>query len=75
MIRRCYACGFGLGTVVPMAKAGRTIPYKDMVLPIPDDFILPECTACGEQYIGPEEAARLDVVLETIYVGGAPNGS
>lgn len=45
---RCGECG---DTVKLVAKAGRVSEYRRGVsLPVPDDFEIPTCPTCGEQY-------------------------
>lgn len=44
----CHECG---GEVDYRSGPGRTYEYaKGQSIPIPDDFRLPACDSCGEQY-------------------------
>ena len=62
---KCPECG---GIVVPLACAGRTTPYRKLKeLQIPEDFEIPTCDKCGEEYINAELAEALDAVLEIRY--------
>lgn len=63
---RCSECG---SPVALSRGAGRTREYaRGYHLPIPDDFEIPTCTGCGETYIIPEIAKRLDGILRRVYL-------
>lgn len=63
---KCYACFEG--EVVATAKAGRTLRYKAMQkLAVPEDLVIPTCNHCGEQWISPADAKRIDTALEVVY--------
>lgn len=63
---KCYACFEG--EVVAMAGPGRTLRYKAMQrLPVPEDLVIPTCDHCGEQWISPADAKRIDAALEVVY--------
>lgn len=65
--RRCYECGEP-GTVKLVAKAGRTRRYKDVpVLVIPSNVEIPTCSNCGAEWVGLEDAKRIDAALEEVY--------
>jgi hypothetical protein len=54
---RCPACGAGVQLVT---GPGRTAAYQvDLDLPVPDDFAIPTCSGCGEEYLTAEEGAAL----------------
>lgn len=57
---RCAECGGGVRLA---SGEGRMREYLAGVrLPIPDDFLLPTCSACGETYESPEISSRLDAL-------------
>jgi len=57
----CSDCG---GTVDLNSGTGRTREYsRGFKVPIPDDFVLPTCSRCGEIYVLPEMEAKLTAVL------------
>jgi hypothetical protein len=57
----CAECG---GEVKMAARAGRTREQrKGVVLAIPDDFEIPTCARCGEEYLSKEGSAALDALL------------
>ncbi len=63
---KCHSCH--QGTVVPLAKPGRTAPYKTIPnLPVPADLVIPTCDHCGEEWMTPEDAARIDAAMEAVY--------
>jgi hypothetical protein len=59
--RRCPFCESG--TLWPVAKPGRTAPFRGVRLEIPATFAIPTCDHCGAEALDPETAARLDDVL------------
>ena len=62
---RCYECG---GTVELRAKAGRTMPYRNMAaVSLPDDLALPTCTSCGEMFLNERFASKVEDALEARY--------
>lgn len=55
---RCGVCG---GRVKLVAKRGRTREYRRGVdLPVPADFQIPTCDACGEEYLTVAMSEALD---------------
>lgn len=63
---KCYSCFEG--EVVPVAKPGRTIRYKAMQkLLVPEDLVIQTCNRCGEQWISPADAKRIDAAMEVVY--------
>src|ERR1035437_8904968 len=55
---RCGVCG---ASVKSKKTPGRTREYRrGVVLPVPDDFGIPTCTGCGEEYLSVEQAEALD---------------
>ena len=62
----CPTCG--KGEVLPVARPGRTVRYKNMeALLLPDDLAIPTCSACGEEWIDRATANAVDAVLEQVY--------
>lgn len=62
---RCAECG---GDVVQTRGPGRLAEYRrGVVLPIPDDFELPICAACGEHYSNVERSERLAKLQKPAY--------
>ncbi len=57
----CRLCG--AGTLRPVARAGRTAPFRGICLEIPADFAIPTCDHCHAESLDPETAARLDEQL------------
>lgn len=59
---RCAHCG---GEVVESGGENRTYSFRrGMALPIPADFKIPTCGACGEQYFTVALAERLEEILD-----------
>ncbi len=62
----CAECG---GEVDYRATAGRTYDYAEgCVLPIPDDFLIPTCDSCGEQYFTQAISERLNALLRNAFL-------
>lgn len=62
----CPACG--VGTVRPLAAAGRRWPYKNLPdLELAADVEVPTCDECGEEWLGADEHKELDRVLNRAY--------
>jgi hypothetical protein len=59
--RVCPFCG--QGSLRPVARAGRTAPFRGLRLDIPVDFTIPTCDACDAEVLDRETAARLDEKL------------
>jgi len=59
--RKCPFCENG--TLWPVAKSGRTAPFRGVRLEIPSDFAIPTCDKCDAEALDPETAARLDDLL------------
>jgi hypothetical protein len=56
------------GEVIYLAKPGRTTRYKAIPnLPVPADLEMRTCNHCGEQWISPADAKRIDAALEVVY--------
>ncbi len=63
---KCYACF--QGEVVPTAGPGRTLRYKAMQkLAVPEDLLIPTCNHCGEHWVSPGDAKRIDAAMEVVY--------
>jgi hypothetical protein len=62
----CARCG---GDVVTKTGGGRTMEYRRGCpeMPIPDDFSIPTCAACGETYKSPDAERQLSDLLETSF--------
>jgi hypothetical protein len=65
--RPCPLCG--QGTMQPVARAGRTVPFRGMQLEIPADFPIPTCDHCDGESLDTESAARLDEQLLSTWTG------
>lgn len=58
---RCSECG---GDVRLAAGAGRTREFRrGVMLAVPNDFEIPTCSRCGEEFMTPEVSEKLDAVL------------
>jgi hypothetical protein len=65
-VRRCRECGEG--SIRPVAKPGRTMPYRTMhALGIPAAVAIPTCDRCGSEWIDEQTATDLDEALEKEY--------
>lgn len=65
--RRCRECGEG--TIRPLAKLGRKVPFRNMVaLTVPSTLEIPTCDNCGSEWIDPKTAHLLDEALQQAYV-------
>ena len=62
---RCVACG--KGTVRPLAKAGRRMRYKTMMVEVPGELAIPTCDACGEEWFDETTAEEVDDALGAAY--------
>ena len=50
------------------ARSGRVREYRRGVpLPIPDDFEIPTCARCGEEFMIPEVSEPLDALLQLFF--------
>lgn len=64
--RRCRECGEG--TMAPLARAGRTMPYRNMLaLPVPADLQIPTCDHCGTEWIDGATSSALEEALKRSY--------
>ena len=62
----CAECG---GEVDYRAAPNRMYDYaQGYVLPIPDDFLIPTCDSCGEQYFTQAITERLDSILRSAFL-------
>jgi hypothetical protein len=65
--RRCRECGEGM--IRPLAKAGRRMPYRNMLaLHVPATLAIPTCDSCGTEWIDGATAEALDAALEGAYI-------
>ena len=62
---KCHNCN--AGQVQPLAAAGRTARYKNIEVTVPADLAVLTCDHCGEEWITPEDAKRIDTALEQVY--------
>jgi hypothetical protein len=56
--RPCPLCGEGM--LRPVARPGRTAPFRGVRLEIPADFAIPTCDRCQGESLDADTAARLD---------------
>jgi hypothetical protein len=60
--RRCRECGEG--TIRPLAKAGRTMPFRNLAaLPVPATLSIPTCDHCGNEWIDLKTARALGLEI------------
>lgn len=65
--RKCYECGKS-ESVVPVAKPGRLVRYKDIKsIEIPAYVEILTCTNCGTEWLDEKTAKAIDKALEPIY--------
>lgn len=58
--RRLFRCGACGGDVLTKLGPGRTYELRrGLSLPVPEDFGIPTCTECGEEYLTVELADSL----------------
>jgi transcriptional regulator with XRE-family HTH domain len=63
-----FACGLCGASVKAKRGPGRTREYRrGLLLPVPDDFPMPTCTGCGEEYMSVEQAHSLDAKQAPAY--------
>lgn len=68
MTRIAFSCARCGAKVVPQKGRDRFRDYRrDLALPIPDDFLLPTCTGCGETYESPRISERLDKLQSKVF--------
>ena len=60
---RCPCCGYA--SVLPSARAGRVVRYRNAALPLPADLRLPTCRRCKHEPLGP--GALPPELLESLY--------
>ena len=64
--RRCRECGEGM--IRPLAKAGRTTPFRNMsAIAVPSTLAIPTCDHCGNEWIDPKTAEAIDEALQGVY--------
>jgi hypothetical protein len=59
----CY-CG---GAIQLLKCPGRSWFYKGISIKIPDNYAIPTCVGCGDEYLDPPQAESLDNILEQVY--------
>lgn len=60
---RCSECG---GEVQLLAKSGRArMLFRDIIVSIPDNFKVPTCAKCSEEFMIPEVSIYLDCELQS----------
>jgi len=65
---RAFTCCYCGGRVDLLPGKGRTRCLEAGIpLSIPDDFLLPTCRKCGEQYMCVEISGPLDALLARLY--------
>jgi len=63
-----FHCGICGASVESKTGTGRMREYRRGVpLPVPDDFGMPTCTGCGEEYLSVEQAEALDALQAPAY--------
>lgn len=63
-VGKCVLCG---GAVEMTAKPGRTREMlRGVIVPVPDDFKIPTCSSCGEEFMSLEISEPLDALLMPI---------
>lgn len=60
---RCAECGEPV-TLQPGKHRTRCVA-RDVHLPIPDGFMLPTCSHCGELYVNKQDGEKIDVLLRS----------
>ena len=57
-------CAYCAGEIRPLARAGRMRElYPGVVLPVPEDFEIPTCNGCGDEYMSPQLTQVLHGIL------------
>ncbi|CAM3200248.1 hypothetical protein G4177_03090 [Corallococcus sp. ZKHCc1 1396] len=65
---KTFKCPCNKGEVREVARPGRRTHFRNIPdLEIPADVSIPTCSACGEEWIDEEVAARLDDAMEEVY--------
>ncbi len=65
---KTFKCPCNKGEVREVARPGRRTHFRNIPdLEIPADVSIPTCSACGEEWIDEEVAARLDDAMEDVY--------
>jgi hypothetical protein len=67
-LRRCPLCSDGV--LRPVARRGRTVPFRGIQIEIPADFAIPTCDRCDAESLDPDTAAALDAHLLSAWVRG-----
>lgn len=63
-----FQCGLCNAPVQLAQGPGRTREYRrGVALPVPANFAIPTCTACGEEYLSVDRAESLDVLQAPAY--------
>jgi transcriptional regulator with XRE-family HTH domain len=63
--RRCRECG--IGTIRPIARAGRRMRHKTLELEVPAALAIPTCDNCGAEWMDRATAKEIDAALEGAY--------
>jgi hypothetical protein len=70
MYSLCGECG--AVAVLYLCVEGRVTPYRDTILPIPEDFPIRTCQVCQSEWFDRAEAEAMDLMLEQQYENLAP---
>lgn len=63
---KCHNCH--QGTVRMFAGPGRVARHKSIKnLPVPADLEILTCNSCGEEWVSPDDAKRIDAAMEIVY--------
>ena len=62
---RCPQCG--TGTIRPVARRGRKMRHKTMMLEVPAKIAIPTCDHCGEEWFDETTTEKVDAALEDLY--------
>jgi hypothetical protein len=64
MAEELFHCCWCCGPVVLSGATGRTYRLsRELDVPIPDDFLMPTCTKCGEYYFNDDNVDQLEAML------------
>ena len=64
--RACTTCE--RGTLVDVARPGRMIHFRGVLVEVPAHIVIPTCNYCQAESLGPETAAELDHALLSAYL-------
>ncbi len=64
-VRHCRTCN--KDSVIPTAKEGRFYSHRDVAVLVPNNYFIPRCIFCEEEWLSDAEVAALNDLLAELY--------